>query len=71
MVIYIAYSATLTSYLAVFVPILPFTTEQDFLAHDASYNLTVVRGSVYHDALQVNHYFHLNSEQVDFHFNFQ
>ncbi|XP_031786888.1 uncharacterized protein LOC103316275 [Nasonia vitripennis] len=51
MVIYISYSAALTSYLAVFNPNLPFTSEQEF-ASDKSYNLTVLRGSVYHDIFE-------------------
>ncbi|OXU29699.1 hypothetical protein TSAR_006447 [Trichomalopsis sarcophagae] len=51
MVIYISYSAALTSYLAVFNPNLPFTTEQEFTS-DKSYNLTVLRGSVYHDIFE-------------------
>ncbi|XP_058796120.1 LOW QUALITY PROTEIN: probable glutamate receptor [Phymastichus coffea] len=51
MVIYSSYSATLTSYLALFVPSLPFNSEPEFLLN-AAYNLSVVRGSVYHDILE-------------------
>uniref|UniRef100_A0ABD2WTK4 Ionotropic glutamate receptor L-glutamate and glycine-binding domain-containing protein n=1 Tax=Trichogramma kaykai TaxID=54128 RepID=A0ABD2WTK4_9HYME len=48
LVINIAYSATLTSYLAVNVPVLPFSNEQEFL-ENRSYNLTLLRGNLYHD----------------------